>query len=242
MCLDLLSSIPYSVIMVETSGRPRLSPRQACAAESAARRSGLQVTLVMVSSQLDLADNTTCHLVNSDISHKIKIFTVDMENISRETPMEGFFSREELLNSPNRYRHTSDGLRWLLVYKYGGFYLGESLENYHGETNSLISDLDFLVLNDLTHYSSFVLEEESVFWYPGLLSGWGRYSVMEFLTIKRSDSILGSCAFAFPAGHPFMKMMVEKVQETYQGEDFSTIGPGHIFPVRINLQTQFQVC
>ena len=55
VCLDLLSSLPYSVIMVETSGRPRLSPRQACAVESAARRSGLQVTLVMVSSQLRFA-------------------------------------------------------------------------------------------------------------------------------------------------------------------------------------------
>ena len=77
------------------------------------------MTLVMVSSQLDLADNTTCHLVNSDVSHKIKIFTVDMEKISRETPLEGFFSSQELRTSPNRYRHTSDALRWLLIYKYG---------------------------------------------------------------------------------------------------------------------------
>ena len=95
-------------------------------------------------------------------------------------------------------------------------------------TNNLILDLDFLVLNDLTHYSDFVLEEESVLWYPAFLSGWVRYSIIEFLTIKRSESILGSCAFAFSAHHPFMKMMVENVQETYQGEDFSTIGPGNI--------------
>ena len=231
LCLDLLSSIPYSVIMVETSGRPRLSPRQACAVESAARRSGLQVTLVMVSSQLDLADNTTCHLVNSDISHKIKIFTVDMENISRETPMEGFFSREDLLTSPYRYSHVSDGLRWLLIYKYGGFYLGECLNKYYGETNtnSLFVDLDFLVLNDLTHYSSFVLEEETCHWYPAFLSGWVRYSVMEFLTIKRSDSILAAGAVAFPAEHPLMRLMVEKVPQTYRGEDWITIGPGHIY-------------
>ena len=229
MCLDLLSSLPYSVIMVETSGRPRLSPRQACAVESAARRSGLQVTLVMVSSQLDLADNTTCHLVNSDVSHKIKIFTVDMERISRETPLEGFFSSQELRTSPNRYRHTSDALRWLLIYKYGGFYLGKSLSVFLAVINNLITDLDFLVLNDLTHYSSFVLEEESVFWYPGLLSGWVRYSVMEFLTIKRSDSILAAGAVAFPAEHPLMRLMVEKVPQTYRGEDWITIGPGHIY-------------
>ena len=119
--------------MVETSGRPRLSPRQACAVESAARRSGLEVTLVMVSTQLDMTDNTTCHLVNSDIGHKIKVFTVNMEKISRETPLEGFFSREELLTSSNRYRHISDGLRWLLIYKYGGFYLGTTLQTSHTE-------------------------------------------------------------------------------------------------------------
>ena len=60
----------------------------------------------------------------------------------------------------------------------------------YGVTNNLILDLDFLVLNDLTHYSNFVLEEETVHWYPAFLSGWVRYPIMEFLTIKRSDSIL----------------------------------------------------
>ena len=104
----------------------------ACAVESAARRSGLlQVTLVMVSPLLDMTDNTTCHLFNSEIGHKIKVFTVNMENISRETPLEGFFSREELRTSPNRYFHISDALRCLLIYKYGGFYLGIILPTSH---------------------------------------------------------------------------------------------------------------
>ena len=111
--------------MVETSGRAVISPRQACSVESAARRSGLPVNLILLSSELDLTDNTTCQLVRSDIRDKINVFTVNLDNISKHTPLEGFFSSEDLLRSPNKWIHTSDGLRYLLVYKYGGFYMGK---------------------------------------------------------------------------------------------------------------------
>ena len=93
--------------------------------ESAARQSGLSVYLVLLSPNLDLTDNTTCQLVRSDIGQKINIFNVDLDNISKHTAVEGFFSSEDLLSSPSRLSHTSDGMRYLLVYKYGGFYMGK---------------------------------------------------------------------------------------------------------------------
>lgn len=60
--LSSLTSLPRGLFMMETSGRDRLTGRQACAVESAASRSGLSVYLVMSSQTLSLRDNTTCQL------------------------------------------------------------------------------------------------------------------------------------------------------------------------------------
>ena len=48
--------------MIEAAGQPTINGRQACAAESAALKSGLNVVLVTTSPYLDLTDNTTCQL------------------------------------------------------------------------------------------------------------------------------------------------------------------------------------
>ena len=69
--------------MVETSGSASFNPRQACSVEAAALRSGLGVVVVMVSERLDLTDNTTCFLLNSDLN--IQFFTVNLTNLARNT-------------------------------------------------------------------------------------------------------------------------------------------------------------
>ena len=69
--------------MVETSGSPSLDPRQACSVEAAARRSGLGVVVVMVSERLDLTDNTTCFLLNSDLN--IEFYTVNLTRLAFNT-------------------------------------------------------------------------------------------------------------------------------------------------------------
>ena len=83
--LDTLSSIPGGLFMLETSGRDRLTGRQACAVESAAARSELQVYVILVSRSLSLRDNTTCSLVRSHLP--IKFYTVDLQTIGRATPL-----------------------------------------------------------------------------------------------------------------------------------------------------------
>ena len=80
---DSVEWLPYSVIMVESSGSASLNPRQACSVEAAARRSGLGVVVVMVSERLDLTDNTTCFLLNS--YDNIQFFTVNLTNLGRNT-------------------------------------------------------------------------------------------------------------------------------------------------------------
>ena len=83
--LESLTSIRGGLFLMETSGRARLTGRQACAVESAASRSGLQVVLILLSGHLDLRDNTTCSLTRS--RPEIKFYTVDLETIGRDTPL-----------------------------------------------------------------------------------------------------------------------------------------------------------
>ena len=80
---DSLDSLPRSVIMVETSGKGSLDPRQACSVEAAAKRSGLGVVVVMTSGRLDLTDNTTCYLVNSHLN--IQFYAANLTNLGRNT-------------------------------------------------------------------------------------------------------------------------------------------------------------
>ena len=75
--------LPYSVIMVETSGSVSLNPRQACSVEAAARRSGLGVVVVMMTERLDLTDNTTCFLLNS--YDNIQFYTVNLTRLALNT-------------------------------------------------------------------------------------------------------------------------------------------------------------
>ena len=80
----------------------------------------------MLASELDLSDNTTCQLVRGPVTSQVNYFALDPDTFSQDTPLEGFFSSESLARTPHRTVHTSDALRYLLLYKYGGFYLGRN--------------------------------------------------------------------------------------------------------------------
>ena len=81
--------------------------------------------LFVLASELDLSDNTTCQVARGRVTSEVNIFALDPDTFSVDTPLEGFFSPASLLaNGPHRVFHTSDALRYLLLYKFGGFYLG----------------------------------------------------------------------------------------------------------------------
>ena len=82
---DQISSIENGLFMLETSGRGTLNTRQACAVESAAMRSGLVVHLVMLSTHLDLRENTTCQLYMSN--NNIRFFTIDLPAFAIDSPL-----------------------------------------------------------------------------------------------------------------------------------------------------------
>ena len=107
------------MFFLETSGRSWLTPREACALESAARFSGLRVNIILTSSFLDLYDNSTCFLY---MFSNISFFTIKLRDAFQDTPLDRFYQREEYRRSEHKTTHLSDALRYALVYKQGGFY------------------------------------------------------------------------------------------------------------------------
>ena len=64
-----------NIFMIESSPKETLSSREACALESAARNSELQVVMVRVGQLLDLQDNTTCQLYSRYICLIVHYYT-----------------------------------------------------------------------------------------------------------------------------------------------------------------------
>ena len=79
------SSHKAGLFMIESSGRNTLTARQACAVESAVLQSGMQVILVVMASNLDLRDNTTCYLYMK--SDKVEIFSLDIQTFVENSPL-----------------------------------------------------------------------------------------------------------------------------------------------------------
>ena len=99
--LEIQDSVSSGLFLVETSGRSALLPRQACAVESAARQSGLQVHLVLTAPSLDLGDNTTCQVqclpaactahclqLYSRLGPLVQFYTVNVTRLAAATPLE----------------------------------------------------------------------------------------------------------------------------------------------------------
>ena len=126
------SGLSDQMFFIESSGRTKLSPRQACSVESAARFSRLQVQVILLSDTLDLTDNSTCNLFTSQ-QINIGFWKADLATFYEGTPLQHLVKSEIFLKSPHHVTHQSDAMRLALIFKYGGFY----------------SDLDSVILSDL---------------------------------------------------------------------------------------------
>ena len=126
------SSDDKSMFFLETSGRSWLTPREACALESAVTSSHLSVNIIFLTEFVDLYDNSTCAIFK--LLPSVSFFTIKLCDAFVNTPLHRFYQREEFRKSLFKSVHTSDALRIALIYKVGGFY----------------SDLDTLTLGDLS--------------------------------------------------------------------------------------------
>ena len=114
-------STRHQIFFLETSASPKLAlnPKQACSVESAAKKSNLDVKLLVLSQYIDLKDNVTCYLF---FNRNVSIYYLNINDIIQNSPTTPQLV-QRINNSPlYRKNHMSDLLRCAFIYKYGGFY------------------------------------------------------------------------------------------------------------------------
>jgi len=126
------------IFFLETSGRSKLSPRQACSVESAAKFSKLHVQVILLSNTLDLTDNSSCYLHNS-VSN-VRFYKIDLHKIYKDTPLQDLVASRKFQKSKFYVTHQSDALRLAVIFKYGGFY----------------SDMDAVTIRDLSNFRNVI--------------------------------------------------------------------------------------
>lgn len=114
----------FFILSDESAGNDTLTARQACSVESAALANRhLQVFLVYSSRENSIKLRNEDQ-VKAILSYpNVHINFLEKVEFSRGTPMEDFMSSGKLEKSKFRVEHTSDALRLLLLWKYGGTYL-----------------------------------------------------------------------------------------------------------------------
>jgi len=134
----LENALKNQMFFFETSGRSKLSTRQACSIESAAKFSNLHVNVFLLSDLLDLTDNSTCYL-HQTLSN-ISFYKIDLQTIYENTPLQDWIKSNQFDESKIKVNHQSDALRLALIFKYGGFY----------------SDLDMVTIQDLSTFKNVI--------------------------------------------------------------------------------------
>jgi lactosylceramide 4-alpha-galactosyltransferase len=121
-----------NIIFLETnSSREKLTFKQSCAIESAAKNNPNYNTLVFT---LDAKVDNRLFEAYTNIKH----IPIDIYDVFRDSPLRHWWSKG-VLSSNYRVAHLSDALRLILLYNYGGFY----------------SDLDTITIRKLYPLSKF---------------------------------------------------------------------------------------
>lgn len=130
--MDLNANDGKNVFFIESSQmkqhkKPRkmtLTARQACAIESAAIMNPHLKIFVLVTAHFKIKYiPRTTEITNLKTFENVQFKFLNMTKLARDSPMEDFIDSGALLNSSFITTHTSDVLRLLILWKYGGTYL-----------------------------------------------------------------------------------------------------------------------
>ena len=197
------------MFFLETSGRSWITPREACCLESASRMSNLQVTVLLISSFLDLNENSSCYLFQQ--YPNIHFYTIDLQDAFQHTPLEKIIERKEFKTSQHKAIHLSDMLRLAIIYKNGGFYSDldtvtiKDLSQFHniiGQTNMKDTTLDYL--SKLEHFSTIIGVDN-----------------LKNMSAKH----LQNAEFKFEKNHKLLWKTMEEIAKRYEGRHRIEIGP-----------------
>lgn len=106
-----------------------ITPRQACAVESAARMNPNFTVYLLYTSPIRYPNATFFPSKSEQILKEllkydnIRIRRVDLNRYTKDTPLEYWYQTRELQKSKYPNSHASDVLRYLSLWKYGGTYL-----------------------------------------------------------------------------------------------------------------------
>ncbi|KAF2901170.1 hypothetical protein ILUMI_05017 [Ignelater luminosus] len=158
-----------------TDGKIKISSRQACAVESAARMNpNFDVYLLYTSPGIiKYEDTTSDKFLKALLTYKnLKIYHLDFERYTKDTPLEDLYKSGQLESSSYAPSHASDVLRYLSLWKYGGIYLDldviviKSLEdlspNYAGsesQANVAAGVLNLAPTGDGHHFAELCVED-----------------------------------------------------------------------------------
>lgn len=124
---------------LETSGSGVLSIRQACAVESLAYQNpNLTVYVLFIDAQIN-ANSTIAAQLTSHYKN-VHLITVHLDDYLASTSLEHWYHCTDWRKGPHYVSHLSDGLRFLTVAKYGGYYF----------------DLDVIQTRPVTYLRNFV--------------------------------------------------------------------------------------
>merc|ERR1719471_146479 len=129
---------------------------------------------------------------------KVSFYHIDLLQIAQDTPLEGFFQSGKLEKSMNKYVHTADVLRVLLVYKFGGFYF----------------DSDFVILSSLKELSNVLASDQ--------VSDGDKYNADNELIVGNSVT---NAMFHFSRGAPILKRALASLVQVYDPYSWTSVGP-----------------
>lgn len=124
---------------LETSGTGSLNFRQACSVESLALHNpNLTVNVLFLDAPI-MSSATALSKLKEKYSN-IRLVSIRLDEYVAGTPLEHWYHCTKWRKGPYHVSHLSDGLRFMTLQKYGGYYF----------------DLDVIVVQPVTYYRNFV--------------------------------------------------------------------------------------
>lgn len=148
------------VFFHETSGKSSLDFRQACAVESAARNDPALTIRVLMTGEIN---KTTPSMLGLLHYPNVRISHLSLATYFFATPLDGWYFCSDWNRRRYAVSHLSDALRFLTLYKFGGYYL----------------DLDFVMLKSIMGQRNFVGAEDEMWLAAGALHADHQHPVIE---------------------------------------------------------------
>jgi lactosylceramide 4-alpha-galactosyltransferase len=151
---------------IETSGSATLNFRQACAVESLAMHNpNLTVNVLFMGGNINTSLVTLKKL--KEKYDNIHLISTSLDDYMTGTALEYWYHCNGWRDGPFHVSHLSDGLRFLTLHKYGGYYF----------------DLDVISVRPVTDFRNFIAAESDDYLGSGVIHADFKHPIME-LAVK----------------------------------------------------------